>query len=92
MDIVYDPALAGEILETCEEFYMGFDARARPVGVRGGPGAVYFTLLSEESRESKFRQLVTYYYARFATRTPGPPQAVGLSAFVDALAADEINE
>jgi hypothetical protein len=92
MDIVYDPALADETLETCGEFYKGFDARARPIEVRGEPGSVYFVLAAEDSRESEFRQRVTYYYARFATRTPGPPQGDSLSAFVGALAADEINE
>lgn len=92
MDIVYDPALVDEVLDTCDEFHKGFDARARPVDVRGEPGGVHFILASEKPQESEFRQLVTRYYMKFVTRSPGPPRAESLRVFVEALAADEINE
>jgi hypothetical protein len=92
MDIVYDPALADEILDSCDEFHEGFDALARPVGVGGEPGSAYFVVTSKESLEAEFRRRVAHYYVRFAARTPGPPRADSLGAFVDALAADEINE
>lgn len=92
MFIVYEPAVADELLETVDELYEGFDGRARPVKAVGEPGAVYLIVASGPPQEATLRARITCYYARFVTRSPPPPPETDFPAFVNAVADDEIVE
>ncbi|MFJ3756595.1 hypothetical protein [Streptomyces sp. NPDC090080] len=94
MFIVYDPALADELLESVNEFFEGYDGRGRPLRAYGEPGRVGLALAGAEAKDRDLRQRVQRYYAVFAARHPTgiPPQEADIVRFVRAVADDWIEE
>ncbi|MFR9756554.1 hypothetical protein [Streptomyces sp. TR06-5] len=92
MFVLPEPAVADELLDTAEEVYEGFDGRARTLVAAGEPGAVYLVVASDQPQEALLRARICYYYARFVTRSPPPPPEADLTAYVNAVADDEIIE
>ncbi|MGA5085451.1 hypothetical protein [Streptomyces pseudogriseolus] len=94
MFILHEPALAGDLIESVDEFHEGYDGRGRPVRACGEPGKVYLALTTTAPRPDEVRERIQRYYAVFATRHPKrrPPQEADLAAFIRAVSEDWIEE
>ncbi|WP_322870862.1 hypothetical protein [Streptomyces goshikiensis] len=94
MFVLPDPVVADELIETVEEFFEGFDGGGRPLRAIGPSGQIELVLASEEPRASELRARVAHYYFVYAARHPTriPPQEDDLTAFIQAVADDEVDE
>ncbi|MFD3586398.1 hypothetical protein [Streptomyces sp. NPDC058683] len=94
MFVVYDPALANDLIGSVDEFFEGYDGHGRPVRAYGEPGRVVLALADSEARERDVRRRVQRYYTVFAARHPTriPPQEADLVEFIRAVADDLIEE
>ncbi|SPE48304.1 hypothetical protein SNS2_0389 [Streptomyces netropsis] len=94
MFILHDPAVANELIESPDEFLMGYDGQARPVLAYGEPGQVQLALASAEAQEEKLRTSVAYYDSAFTARHPTrtPPEETNLVSFIRAVAKDWVEE
>ncbi|MFI1503843.1 hypothetical protein [Streptomyces sp. NPDC020597] len=94
MFILHEPALANDLIGSKDEFHEGYDGQGRPVRACGEPGKVHLALIATEPQEDRLRGLVWRYYTVFAARHPTriPPQEDDLTAFIQAVSADWIEE
>ncbi|MEU4999712.1 hypothetical protein [Streptomyces sp. NPDC021622] len=94
MDVIHDLSVTSELLDTASEVHEAFDGLGRPMQATGPTGKVTFRLASCGPEEAKIRARVQYYYSTYASRHPTrvPPQEADLSAFVLAVANDEVLE
>ncbi|MFB7845437.1 hypothetical protein ACFC34_00175 [Streptomyces sp. NPDC056053] len=92
--ILSDPALVSDLIDTADEFFEGYDGHGHPLRAHGAPGSVELALITKEVHEERVRKRVERYYSVFAARHPTrvPPQKADLSAFIEAVAADLIEE
>lgn len=94
MDVIHDLALTNELLDSADEVYEAFDGLGRPLQASSSGGTVAFHLTSREPAEAKVRARVRHYYSTYASRHPTrvPPDEADLTAFILAVANDEVIE
>jgi hypothetical protein len=84
MYVLRDRASAEAWWEMPDEFTLGFDAPARPLGMTGEPHQVRLELTGGAADEAELRRLVAGHYRRHL-RGQEPPRTSSLSDFVAAL-------
>jgi hypothetical protein len=94
MFILHEPAVADELIESADEIFKGYDGLGRKVYAHGAPGCVALAVADLEPQDDEIRAQVELYYSVFASRHPTrvPPQEADLVSFIEAVAADWVDE